>query len=241
SIISFITRYNSQLLHGNTRGKRTMVCGYGMSVAKRAAKLNRSSNQSIIWGLRVCEKRNEGGRTGCGGQEGTESGVGTGTEAAVPMIPRLRAAIWAAADTIRARRTASDGTLQLVGGRGGLGTATRSRRGPSSARRVVLQRVGRRMDLEAVQSGYELDLRLARSVLGMHEEEHVGEASAEVSTVRVLVFARAREVDVAAARAIQLHHRLARHVRQADGQHRLVLAVDAHARPEVVIAPLQSH
>lgn len=52
-------------------------------------------------------------------------------------------------------------------------------------------------------------------VFGVHHEEHVGEAGAEVGPVRVVVPGRLGRVHVHALGAVQLHHGLAGDVRQA--------------------------
>lgn len=70
------------------------------------------------------------------------------------------------------------------------------------------------MDFEAVETGHELRCGLFGAELGVDEEEHVWEARPEVGAVRVLMARRAGHVDVAAPRTVQLHHRLARHVRE---------------------------
>lgn len=87
--------------------------------------------------------------------------------------------------------------------------------------RLLLDLIRHRVDLEAVESGHELIGGPLRPVLGVDHEEHVGEAGAEVGPVDVVVAGRLGSVHVAALRAVQLHHRLARNVAQTNRQHRL--------------------
>merc|ERR1719220_1441244 len=83
---------------------------------------------------------------------------------------------------------------------------------------LPLQLVGHGVDLEAVESGGELLGWGFGAELGVHHEEHVREAGAEVAAVRVVVLRRLWRVDLVAFRAVELDHRLAGDVRQADGQ-----------------------
>ena len=85
---------------------------------------------------------------------------------------------------------------------------------PLSPHLIVLEIVCSWMDFEAVETGHELRCGLFGAELGVDEEEHVREARPEVGAVRVLVTRRAGHVDVATPRTVQLHHRLARHVRE---------------------------
>merc|ERR1719319_908136 len=101
--------------------------------------------------------------------------------------------------------------------------------------------VGEGVDLEAVESGNELVGRPLGPVLGVHHEQHVWEPRAEVRAVRVVVPGRLGGVDVHALGAVELDHGLARHVREADGHHGLVLAVDPGAVAEVPRLVLLDH
>ncbi len=75
----------------------------------------------------------------------------------------------------------------------------------------------------------------------MNHEQHVREPGAKVGPVSVVVTRALGIVDVHALGAVELDHGLAGDVRQADGQHRLVLAVDARAVPKIAGLVLLDH
>uniref|UniRef100_A0A6B0UE47 Putative secreted protein n=1 Tax=Ixodes ricinus TaxID=34613 RepID=A0A6B0UE47_IXORI len=77
---------------------------------------------------------------------------------------------------------------------------------------LLLQLVGQGVDLETIQPGHKLAGGPLGPVLGMHHKQHVGEACAEVSSVRVMVPRRLGQVYVHALGAVRLHHRLSRNI-----------------------------
>lgn len=110
-----------------------------------------------------------------------------------------------------------------------------------AGRSLQLQLVGHGVDLKAIQPWHKLVGRSLGSVLGMDHEQHVRKPGAEVGPVRVVVPGRLGGVNVHAFGAVELHHGLARDVRQADGKHWLVLAVNSGAVAEVSLLILFQH
>lgn len=78
---------------------------------------------------------------------------------------------------------------------------------------LLLDLVRERVDLEAVQPRYKLGGRALGARLRVHHEHHMREPGAEVGAVGVVVARGLGGVHLHAARTVQLHHRLARHVR----------------------------
>lgn len=106
---------------------------------------------------------------------------------------------------------------------------------------LQLQLVRHGVDLEPIQPGHELVCGALGAVFGVHHEEHMGETGAEIGAVGVVVPRRLRGVNVHTFGAVQLHHRLPGDVRQPDGQHGLILAVDAGAVPEIALLVFLQH
>lgn len=62
--------------------------------------------------------------------------------------------------------------------------------------------------------GHKLVGRPLWPVLGMHHKEHVGEASAKIGSIGVMVPGRLWCVHIHTLRAVELYHGLARYVRE---------------------------
>lgn len=107
--------------------------------------------------------------------------------------------------------------------------------------RVLLQLVGQRVNLEAIETRNELALRQARSQLRVDHKQHVRKAGAKVGAIGVMKARRLWIVDVHALWAVQLHHILAGHVGQTDRQHWLIIAIMARAIAKVAILILFDH
>jgi len=106
---------------------------------------------------------------------------------------------------------------------------------------LLLDLVGQGVDLEAVQAGNKLVGWSLWPVLWMHHEEHVRESCAKVGPVSVVVSGGLGGVDVHALWAVELDHCLARHIRQPNWHHWLVLAVYPGAVAKVSSLVLLNH
>ena len=89
------------------------------------------------------------------------------------------------------------------------------------------------MNLESVETRNELIGWTLRSVLWVHHKKHVGEACAEIGSVRVVVSGRLGGVDVHTFRTIQLDHCLPWNIAEADWKHLLIFTIDARTVTEV--------
>jgi len=107
--------------------------------------------------------------------------------------------------------------------------------------RVPLDLVGERVNLEAVKSRYELLGGWFRPALGVHHEQHVREASAEICAIAVVVPVALWVVDVHAFWTVELHHRLSGNVAQADRKQRLAFTIYAWTIAEVTALVLFEH
>jgi len=108
-------------------------------------------------------------------------------------------------------------------------------------RSLLLDLVGQRVDLEAIEAGDKLVGRSLWPVLRMHHEEHVREACAKVGAISVVVSGGLGGVDIHALWAVELHHCLSRHIRQPDWHHGLVLAIHPGAVAKVTSLVLLNH
>lgn len=106
---------------------------------------------------------------------------------------------------------------------------------------LLLQLVSHRVDLEAVKASDELGSRPFRAILWVNHKQHVWKSGAEIGAICVVVSARLRIVDFLAFWAVELHHCFSWHIREADRQHLVVLAINSWAVSEVALVVLFHH
>ena len=98
---------------------------------------------------------------------------------------------------------------------------------------LLLYLVSRWMNDEAKQSRHKMFLRLPGPVLGVHHQEHVREARAEESSVKLMVSGRLWSVDVSTLGTVEFHHLLPGLVVETDGKDVLLLTEDPGTGAEV--------
>jgi len=106
---------------------------------------------------------------------------------------------------------------------------------------LLLNLISQRMNFEAVEARNELVCWPLGSVLWMNHKQHVREASAEISPVRMMVSGGLGCINIHAFWAVKLDHGLPWHVRQSDGQHGLILTVNPRAVTKVPCLILLNH
>ncbi len=106
---------------------------------------------------------------------------------------------------------------------------------------LLLDLIGKWMNLEPVEPGNKLVCRSFGSVLRVHHEEHVRKSSPKVGTISMVMPAGLWSVHVHAFGTVELDHGLTRHITQPNGKHGLVFTVNPRAMTKVPSLVLLDH